>query len=239
MTTPVQDAALPENTAPDVWTLLGADEEVADDLRALGVDVGAPFAGLDLDQAHRDAMASMFLRRQAEEIEAIRQLEKSRDLEIQFADQRYGPELDKRRIRARQLEGAALAIAEQTKNAGGYPGKKKSRDVGAGTYGYKTFATCVELTDETAFIPWAEQYAPETLRVKLTMPLSTAREYLTEGELASAKREVIRKAAQELADFVTHDGDTSELPPGFVQTPALDQFYSKPLPAAAIAGARV
>jgi phage host-nuclease inhibitor protein Gam len=187
-----------------------------------------------LDQTRRDAMASVFMRRLAEELEAIAQLEKSRDLEIQWIVARYATELTARRDRARRLESAAVAVAQYTKDAGGYVGKKKSRAVGAGTYGYRTNSECVELTDEAAYIAFAEQYAPETLRVKPTLTLAQAKEYLTETELAGVKREIVKKEATALAEQ-----HKDELPAGFVKVPETDEFYAKPLPAAATAGTKV
>jgi hypothetical protein len=220
--------------ADSAWTLDGADEELLEDLRALGVDVASPVTVDSFDQTRRDALASVLLRRQAEETEAIAQLERSCQAEIEFIKYRYGAERSKRADRARQLESAIQAIAYQTKVAGGYVGKKKSRDVGAGTYGYKTFAAGVELKDDAAYIAWAEQHAPESLSVKLKMTLSVAREYLSESELASVKREVMVTTAK-----ATAAANVDGLPPGFVAVPESDDFYAKPLPAAAVGGANV
>jgi phage host-nuclease inhibitor protein Gam len=179
-------------------------------------------------------LASSLLRRQAMTIAASAQPSASRDAEIQFIVARYAPQLEMHRRWGAELERAVQALAEQTKHESGYVGKKKSRDVGAGTYGYKTYAEGVELQDEATFIAWAEQQAPETLRVTIKLPLKDAREFRTEDELADCKREVIKKDATNLAESLA---DT--LPPGFVKVAASDEFYAKPLPAAAISGARI
>jgi phage host-nuclease inhibitor protein Gam len=228
-----------ESPAPtsDVWSLVGMDDDVRSDFAALGVELtdngqGAP---ADVDQPHRDAMASSLMRRHAEEQAEIARLQTSQELEVALVNARYEPQLAALRTRQRYLEGAVLAIAERTKDAGGYPGKKKSRDVGAGTYGYRSYAAGVELVDEAAYIAWAEENAPATLRVKLTMTFDYARQYLSLDELEGVKREVVKKDATDVATALP---DGASLPPGFKQTVATDSFYAKPLPAAVISGAQ-
>lgn len=216
-----------------VWEMLVSDDDVAEDFRALDIDIHAP---LGSDQARRDAIASMLLRRQAEEIAAIAQLDDSRNAELVFVNSRYLSEIQRRERRSAQLERAVQALAKQTKDEQGYIGKKKSRDVGAGSYGYRTSAPCVELRDEAAYIAWAEANAPETLRVKPILTLSYAKEFLSETELATVRREVVKIAATSLAETLEA---TIALPPGFVRVDESHDFFAKPLPAAAIAGARV
>lgn len=215
-----------------VWELLATDEDVVEDLRALGVNIHEPESAESLDQTRRDAMASVLMRRQAAEMEAIGQLEQSRDAEIRFIAHRYAPELERRRLQVARLEEAVKAIAWQTKERNGYTGKKKSRDVGAGTYGYRTSSAGVELADEAAFIAWAEEHAPETLRVKPTLTLAVAREYLSETELAAVRREVIKKDACAIA------AAREDLPAGFVAVAESHDYFAKPLPAAALPGPR-
>lgn len=205
-------------------------DEMADDLVSFDAD---PLTG-ELDQAHRDGLASLLMRRQAEALAALTQEKQSRDLEVRMIAHRYEVAITRHVERIAQLEAAVQALAWQTKEANAYTGKKKSRDVGAGTYGYRSYAAAVTCTDEAAYIAWAEGHAPETLRVKVTMPLAEAREYLTRDELASVRREVIK--ADVAALIAT---DRAALPPGWVEVPAHDEFYAKPLPAAAIAGARI
>lgn len=213
------------------WSLLGADEDIVEDLRALGINVHEPEDPAAMDQTRRDVLASVLLRRMAEEIAEIEQLEQSRAAEIDLTCHRYATQITASLTRVSRLETAVEAIAALTKDAGGYPGKKKSRSVGAGTYGYRSYAAGVELQDEAAYIAWAEEHAPATLRVKPTMSLAQAREYLTESELAGVRREVMKVDVTALIAT-----DPTTLPPGYVPTPAGDDYYAKPLPAAAIAG---
>lgn len=217
-------------TTPSVWDVLESDEEIVADLQNLGLLVGTTYPR---DQARRDALASILLRRQAEELEAIASAERSRELEVQFIASRYAPELARRRTRVTQIDAAIKAVASETKDAGGYIGRKKSRDVGAGSYGYRTNAAYVELRQEAEYIAWAEQHAPETLRVKPTLTLAQAKEFLSETELANVRREIIKADATKLAEVA------ETLPAGFTKVEESHDFYAKPLPAAAIAGARV
>lgn len=219
--------------AESAWSLLGADDDIVADLRELGIDMQDPETPASIDQTRRDVMASVFLRRMAEEIAHREQLERSRDAEVDVIRARYTDQMTASITRIARLETVVEAIASLTKDAGGYPGKKKSRSVGAGTYGYRSYVAGVELQDEAAYIAWAEEHAPATLRVKPTMSLAQAREYLTDQELAGVKREVMKSDVTALIAT-----DPSTLPPGYVAAVAHDDYYAKPLPAAAIAGAR-
>lgn len=213
------------NTAEAAWSLLNVDQEIAEDLRVLGVA-----SAEDLDQTRRDALASALMRKMAETSHELEQLEASLKAEVAVITARYDAGIKRHATRYSELTIAVQAIAIHTKEAGGYVGKKKSRDVGAGTYGYKSYAAGFALRDEAAYIAWAEQNAPETLRVKPTMTLATAREYLTELELAGVKREVMKS---DVTKLIATDPDT--LPPGYEKTPADDEYYAKPLPLVAIA----
>jgi phage host-nuclease inhibitor protein Gam len=159
----------------------------------------------------------------------LEQLEASLRAEIAIITARYDVGIKRGATRYSELNLAVQAIAIHTKEAGGYVGKKKSRDVGAGTYGYKSYAEGVALKDEAAYIAWAEVNAPETLRVKPTMSLETAREYLTETELAGVKREVMKS---DVTKLIATDPNT--LPPGYEKTPTEDEYYAKPLPLVAL-----
>ncbi|HEY4307724.1 MAG TPA: host-nuclease inhibitor Gam family protein [Gemmatimonadaceae bacterium] len=215
--------------AEAAFETLMADEDIADDLRTLGATTV-----VDLDQTRRDTLASWLMKEMAQNHAATAQLEASRDSEIQFIAARYAPSLDRLRTRLGELDRAVQAIAAHTKDAQGYVGKKKSRDVGAGTYGFKSYAAGAELKDEPAFIAWAEEHAPSTLRVKPTMSLKQAREYLTTDELAGVKREIMKN---DVTKLIATDPNT--LPPGYEKTPAVDEYYAKPLPLAAIAPSSV
>lgn len=213
------------------WSVLVADDEIIADLQALGVR-GADVSAAELDQTRRDAVASVFLRRHAEEIAHRAQLEESRDAEIEFIRARYADQMMRSSQRIITLDRAVQAIAAQTRDAGGYVGKKKSRDVGAGTFGYRSYAADIDIIDDAAYLAWAESNAPESVRVALKLTLAEARQYFAVDELRDCKREVVKATAKTVAEHAP------ELPPGCQKTPAEDVFYANPLPAAAIAGAR-
>lgn len=213
------------NTAETAFNLMNVNDEIAEDLRVLGV--ASPD---DLDQTRRDALASALMRKMAETAHENAQLEASLQAEIAIVTARYDNAIKRNAARHSELYLAVQAIGIHTKEAGGFVGKKKSRDVGAGTYGYKSYAAGVELKDDAAYIAWAEANAPETLRVKPTMSLAQAREYLTETELASVKREIMKN---DVTKLIATDPET--LPPGYEKTPATDEYYAKPLPLVAIA----
>lgn len=221
-----------EDAGASLWSIAAADEEIADDLRRLGVELPDQIDGNTLDQTRRDQLAAIFLRRVAEEEAELAQLERSEAAEIEWVRSRYAPERTRRRSRASFLTRAVEAIAENTKEAGGYA-KKKSREVSTGSYGYRSFAGGAVLDDEDAFLAWAETNAPEAVRVTVRDSLEHAQTYCPPDQLATAKREVIARVAKEVAETAT------EMPPGFTSVPDRDQYYAKPLPAAAIAGARV
>lgn len=210
-------------TAETIVTTFHLDADITSDMEALGIQAAA-----ELDQTRRDALASSLMKRMARETADIAQLEASCAAEIAFIKDRYVPQLNHHQTRLGELRFAVEALAIHTKEADGY-GKKKSRDVGAGSYGYKTAAAGVELKDDVAYLTWAEANAPQTLRVKPTMSLATAREYLSETELAGVKREIMKDDVKKLIAT-----DPAVLPPGYEAVPAHDEYYVKPLPLAAI-----
>lgn len=232
-----EDGAAIVPADPGPWSWAAADEDIADDLRRLGVTLPDTIDAATFDQARRDQLASMFLRRAAEEIAEMQQLSSSCAAEMQFVESRYAEQIARCDRRADMLGRAVRAIAANTKEAGGYAGKKKSRDVGAGSYGYKTYTGGPELQDGAAFVEWAKEHARGAVRVKLTLTLEEAGERFTPSELAelSAKYEPMAKAAEAIASAQRADA----LPPGFVIAPTVDEYFAKPLPAAAIPGARL
>lgn len=208
-------------TTEAILETFAVDPEIAADLAIIGVTDS-------LDQSQRDALASALMRRMAEETAAIAQLEASLEKERAFIAARYAPQVARHQTRLNELSLAVTGLALHTKEADGY-GKKKSRDVGAGTYGYRTKAAAPELQDADAYLTWAETNAPATLRVKPVMSLATAREYLTEQELMGVRREIMKDDVKKLIAT-----DPAHLPPGYVMAPARDEYFVDPLPLAAI-----
>lgn len=197
--------------------------ELADDLGTLNITDVASF-----DQARRDAIASRLMTFMAEESSAMEAIEESHTRERELLAHRYDMQIQRHARRFDELRLAVEAIAAATKEAKGFV-KKKSRDVGAGTYGFRTSSAAPALQDEAAYLVWAEDVAPQTLRVKLTMPLARAKEYLTTDELKDVKREIMRTEVTSLIKT-----DPEHLPPGYVMAPEKDEFFAKPLPLAAI-----
>lgn len=87
-------------------------------------------------------------------------------------------------------------------------GKKKSRNVGFGSYGRRTVAQAVRVVDEDAAIKWASEKAPEIV---------TSRTIRTIDKLA-AKKVVL--------EMLTTDG---VIPPGFDHEPPRESYFIKPI----------
>jgi phage host-nuclease inhibitor protein Gam len=219
---------------PSEWTLAASDDDVADDLRALGITFPENVGPDSFDQTQRDTLAASLMRRIAETIAGVEQLEASRDAEVLFVHQRYALETQRLESRIKFLEGVVHSIAEHTKDAHGYVGKKKSRDVSTGTYGYRELSGGPVLEDSAKFIEWAKRQAPGALRVTIRSTYADAREYYSEEFLdRECKPEVVMAAANQVASVIG-----GELPPGFVIARDVTKYYAKPLPWVAIPGAR-
>jgi hypothetical protein len=82
-------------------------------------------------------------------------------------------------------------------------GKKKSRDVGYGTYGRRTIPERLRVVDEAALLAYALEHAPAMVRsvVKNDVPHANLRQ---------------------------HFAATGELPPGVEMEPAREEPFAKP-----------
>lgn len=209
---------------------LATDDDLRHDLAAVGVELRlqAPDeqttvleAVVPDDAAQIDAIASTLLRRIAEHDVDIAQHQRAHEMELEVLAARFERRVATQRIARARLEAWVRDLARVQADAGGF-GKKRSRDVGCGTYGVRTIPAKVAVTDADAFVTWAERVAPEMLRVSLKMPLADARQYLTETELAAVRREVFTTPVK---DYVK---GTGTLPPGVTQTPETTEAYAKP-----------
>jgi hypothetical protein len=209
---------------------LPTDDELRADLEAIGVQFGPTWeegepaleAQVPNDPARIDAVASMLLRRMAALDADIAQHATAHALEQEALRQRFERRIGPVRVERGRMEAWARDLARVQSAQGGF-GKKRSRDTGYGTYGVRTIPAKLAI-DEAAFVPWAEAWAPELLRVTLKLPLADARQYLTDAELAATKREVL---ATPVKQYVA---GLPALPPGVTQTPEGTDTFAKPEP---------
>ncbi|WP_284349480.1 hypothetical protein [Roseisolibacter agri] len=228
------------------------DGELLADLRAVGVPMtgildtegpanaeeldGVVVATVPQDAATLDAMASTLLRRMADLDADLAQFKRAHQLEADALKARYERQTAGLTIERGRLEAWVRDLARVQKTRGGF-GKKQSRDVGYGTYGVRAIASRLEIADERAFVPWAEQEAPELLRVTVKLPLAEAQQYLTTAELAAVKREVLITPVKEYVERKAAEAKAAEqpapaLPPGIVRTAEELETYAKPAPLA-------
>ena len=227
-------------TDPLTFRLL-ADDDLVADLAAVGVELrdavqAEPWVGwpavdvvVTQDPAQADAVASMLLRKMAALDADHAQHTAAYALESEALRARYERRIGPLQTERARLEAWARDLARRQHDAGGF-GKKKSRDVGYGTYGVRTTASRLEVVDEPAFVAWAEAEAPDLLRVTVKLPLAQAREYLTDAELAGVKREVLTKPVQAYVATQATATAPVPLPPGVQRTPESIETYAKPEP---------
>lgn len=219
---------------------LPIDDDLLADLRAVGVElrpvlahdgeyelpVGTAAVVPD-DAARIDAMASVHLRRMAAIDADLQRHHAAFDLELETLKQRYQRRTEPLITELARHEAIVRDLARVQHDRGGF-GKKKSRATGHGTYGVKAVPARLEVADETAFVAFAEKEAPELLRVTLKMPLSMAREYMTDAELEGVRREVLATPVKQ----AFADVPDTELPPGVRRTVEELETYARPEPLA-------
>lgn len=161
----------------------------------LGVELTPP---AELTDAARDAYVSDLLRALGEaEAERSRYLE-TKGAEIARIEMRYQARLDACAGRAQLLRDAIGELAR----IANYGPKRKSREVGFGTYGLRLVPEKITIVDANALLDFAEAMAPEIVRVQ-------------------EKRDVPHAAVKE---YVKTRGD---VPPGVEITPAHDEPFAK------------
>lgn len=204
---------------PFAFLLDGTEQDLIDDFATLGIDVGAPSA---LEAPQRQAAASMLLRRAALARREAAKLEAARDAEIALIEMHYAAEIGRQEARARQLEDAVTQIAEIAREAGDF-GKKKSASTPFGTFGFRETAATVELEDASQALAFAREHAPECVKADLTLPLTEAREYFTDDELAARNALSLK-----WGEFKKTLDPEEALPPGVKVKPASREFFAKP-----------
>lgn len=152
----------------------------------------------ELSAPEIDALASDLLREMAECEREIKRYEEARFAERIRVDMRYGMLVERQEHRREELMRAVHALAERVDF-----GKKKSRDVGFGTYGRRTVPERVMIADPAACLAWALRTDPALVRVV-------------------EKRDVPHSAVH------FHFKNTGELPDGCEHTPARDEPFARP-----------
>jgi len=178
--------------------LLGVEEEEADDLAALGVDLNRP-----MSESEIDAAMSEMLRRMAWYDKQVAMAYEACTLEVERIRARYTRRMDPMAKRRAEIEAQALALAQRAT----FEGKKKSRDVGNGTFGKRTTPERVEVIDKPAAIEWAKKHHPSAVLQELV-------EKLVHKEIAPVVIERI--------------SETGEVPAGFDVHPADVVYFAKP-----------
>lgn len=211
-------------TAPAMdWSLDTVEEDLRADLEAAGVPLAAPE---DLDQGKRDALAGVLLRTMAQLDAEAAQLTTAMQTEIAVLQARFARRLDAIGARRAMTEAQVRFLARISDF-----GKKKSRDVGYGTYGSKVKPARLELAEPAAAVAEMEQHAPNLVRVTLKVPASVAcaladQKWISAAELKSAKRDVL------VADIEAYQKATGALPAGVVEHEEEVTYFAKPEPIA-------
>lgn len=168
--------------------LLDTDAEEREELAALGVPLTPPAGATAVEI---DAFASDLLRLLGEAEADRARYEEALTAEIQRLRMRYGARINRAAIRANMLRRSVCALAE-TQDFGGK--KKKSREVGYGSYGRRFVPAAVKIVDQAQAIAWAEA------------------EQLGVVEIIEMKKLPHKVLAPIVLDIVR---ETGEVPPGF------------------------
>ncbi len=214
---------------------LADDAEILDELRAVGAlvePVTGPEGGTEgvriappADAARVDALASVLMGRIARVQAELTAHGRTYDAEHAALQARFARRIEPLDRELKTLGAWVRALAEQQAAAGAW-GKKRSRDTGGGTYGVRTVPAKLEVTDVGALAAELAERAPDLVRVTVKLPLAEARQYLTDAELAEAKRDV---PAKPLATWVAEQA-SAPLPSGLRQVPERVEPYFNPLP---------
>lgn len=217
----------PAVTPTESFVLPDIDDDLRADFAAIGIDLsidpqdGAADDFAALEQAKREALAAMLLRRVAQRDRELEAAQSAFELEVQILTQHY----DRRMAGARRdreacirfVEHLALLSAEQ----GGF-GRKKSADTPWGTFGIRERGASVECTDKDALIKHYAQTNPLLVSVTAKLPLSRAKLLMSEGEIAAAKVEPVWNAIKKTLD------PNGTLPPGVVKVEPMRVAYAEP-----------
>lgn len=222
---------VPESTTG--WAL-PTDDEILDEFRDMGISLFHPStdatggratakSALEFDQAERDAIAGSLLRRMGELADELEELSDSFEKEKARLLARHARRCAPIQRQYDYFESQVRHLAMVSEETGGF-GKKKSRDVLHGTYGSVAEGERIDVRDATALLEWAEQRAPDLVRVRADVMLPTARQLFTEKELQDFKRDIPAKGLREYLANVNGD------PVGVVRIPASRRYFAKPEP---------
>jgi hypothetical protein len=216
------DPRLAELQKGETFWLESIDEEIHQDLVALGITAAFPD---QLEQAHRDALAGVLMRRMQELEREYDALNDAFKLELQLLQHSFSRRLTPISTKRNELEAQVKMIARASVGAQGF-GSKKSRDVGYGTYGARTIPTKFELGDPAICLAWAEEHDPEVVRVTVQTTLDVYQRLTIPSEIASKlvekKREVL--VSQVKAKYAAGE----EPPPGCIVVGPHEEYYAKP-----------
>jgi hypothetical protein len=207
------------------FTLAEIDDDIAADLRAIGITVATPE---ELEQSQRDALAGILLRRMQQLDEEYESLNGAFKTELELLQHSFSRRLGPLSTRRAELEAQVKVLAQIALGAGGFGDKKKSRDVGYGTYGARTIPAKFEIADDTMCLRWAEQHDPSVVRVTLQMSLAVM-QILFDNEplppdITEKKREVL--VSQVKANY----GSGEEPPPGCITFAKHEEYFARPEP---------
>lgn len=203
------------------------DEEIIADLAAVGIDLSK---GPDLEQSQREAAAAILLRLMVRGDDEIARLTEAMDLELELIRTHYAGLLETPQRRQAECQRHIECLAEVSALRGGF-GKKKSASTPYGSFGIRHAAATVELSDSDALLAHLKESDPARVKVTAVFPLTEAREYLSETELAKTKME------PKWSDVKASLDPEKELPPGVSKVPAVDSPFAKPQKRAALQAA--
>lgn len=164
---------------PDVHILAGIDDDVTQDLAAIGITL-TPGVEQTLAPDHRQAMAARLFRRIRAIRHEIAETERTMRLELDMVTAHYERQLAGPRRTVALLLGFIETLAELTPW-----GKVRSFKTPHGTYGVRAKPSKVEQQDGAALLAWAATTRPEFVRFVGKIPLAVARERFTDDELQS------------------------------------------------------
>lgn len=185
------------SAALNLWQLLGDEDDFAADLQQRGVDLHRPTSDAQLD-----ALASEYLGEMAAAAAEIARFTEARDHELQRIAQKYEMLMAPAKIRHQRCERFVCELAQRADF-----GKKKSRDVGNGTYGRKTEPERVKVLDQDKAVAWARDHFPGAVKTKTTETVDH------------------RAIAPAILARVHADG---EVPDGFEHVAERETYYAKP-----------
>lgn len=178
--------------------LFTGDDDMLADLRERGVELAAPMADSQLD-----ALASEYMGEMADCDREVARYTEARDAELRRVAMKYDALMLPHIVRRGRFEQFVKELAERAD----FGPKKKSRDVGNGTYGRRSKPEHVTILDKDKAVDFARAHFPTAVKEKTTYTV----------EQKSIQPVVI-------AYMKAHEG---ELPDGFEHTAERDEPFCK------------